>query len=85
MLIVNNGRSKTAKLIKKMILPTITSPECQRMLSFINFLMIFTVCDLSPLTSCINCNILRSCLQFYYHIRVRCHAIIPENLEQSEI
>jgi len=47
---VNGDGSKTAKIIKTVILPTITSPEVNVMLSNITFLMIFAVFDPSSLT-----------------------------------
>jgi len=47
---VNGVGSKTAKIIKNVILPTVTSPDVNVMLSNITFLMIFAVFDPTPLT-----------------------------------
>ena len=53
---VNGVGSKTAKIIKNVILPTVTSPDVNVMLSNITFLMIFAVFDPTPLTQWINCS-----------------------------
>jgi len=42
------------KSLKKVILPTITSPECQHNAKLYHFLLIFAVFDPSPLTLRIN-------------------------------
>ena len=50
--VVLTATDKNTKIVTKVILPTITSPECQRDGGKYHFLMIFTVFYPSPLTLC---------------------------------